>query len=154
MTIKTLFLISLTALLVSCNKADIYSKLDKDFSDNRWGQTDAKTYNFTITDDTKSYDLIFRFSHVYDYQFASVPLDFTITDPSGKKENFTVDLKIKDSSGKELGDCLGDICDLQFKIKEKTRLIKGNYKLTVSNTFPGPYLPNVLGVGLDVATVE
>lgn len=154
MNIKTFLLVCVTTLLISCNKADVYSKLDKDFPHNRWEQTDAKTYEFTITDDTKLYDLIFRFSYVYDYQFSSVPLDFTITHPSGKEEKFSVNLQIKDSSGTELGDCIGDLCDLHHTIKEKAKLAKGNYKLKVSNSFHGPYLPNVFGVGLDVATAK
>lgn len=154
MTIKTLLLLSFTALLVSCNKADIYSKFDEDFAHNRWEQTDVKTYEFTIADDTKSYDLIFRLSYVYDYQFPSIPLDFTITDPSGKEEKFSLNLQIKDSNGKEIGDCIGDLCDLHHTIREKAKLAKGNYKLTVSNSFHGAYLPNIMGVGLDVATAK
>ncbi|HSD14477.1 MAG TPA: hypothetical protein VLB74_07500 [Flavobacterium sp.] len=156
MTFRALLLICATVLFVSCNKADIYSKLDKDFPDNRWTQADGKTYDFTISDDTKSYDLTFRFSHVYDYQFPHVPLEFTITDPSGKQEKLTIDLKIKDDTGKELGECLGDICDLNFKIKENVKLAKGNHKvkIAVSNSFTYPYLPNVLGIGLNVATAK
>jgi gliding motility-associated lipoprotein GldH len=114
----------------------------------------VKNYEFNIEDDTKAYDVTFEFSHVYDYQFDSVPIIFSIENPEGIKENFTIDLAIKDAVGKQLAECSGDICDLDFKIKEKAKLIKGKYKVTVANGFKGPYLPNVIGIGLKVTSIE
>jgi gliding motility-associated lipoprotein GldH len=144
-----IFLVTLT-LLFSCNETKIFSKFDGDFPNNRWEKTNQKAYSFSINDEAKLYDIVFRFSHVYDYQFASVPITIQITDPTGKKEKLEIDLKIKDDSGKQLAECAGDICDLKFKIKEAVKLSKGNYTIAISHTFNGPYLPNVLGIGLNV----
>nr|WP_294938477.1 hypothetical protein [uncultured Flavobacterium sp.] len=154
MKAKALVLFSLLLLTAACEKGGFYSKFDGDFDSNRWVQSDTKSHEFTITDDAKPYDLVLRFSHVYDYQFASVPMVIQITAPSGEVENAVIDLKIKDSSGKELGDCSGDICDLEFKIKDRTKLEKGKYKVILAHSFNGPYLPNVIGVGLDVRVSE
>lgn len=154
MKAKTLLFFSFIGLLFSCNNASVYSKFDDDFIDQRWEKGKEKAYDFSIADETKSYDIVFKFSHVYDYQFASVPIIITITDPSGKEEKETIDLKIKDDSGKQLADCVGDVCDLSFKIKENMKLTKGNYKITISHDFNGPYLPNVIGVGLTISAVE
>lgn len=137
-------------ILVSCNKKAVFDQFDTDFESNRWLEKDSKTYDFTIDDDSKLYNITLAFSHVYDYQFSSVPLNIKIVNPSGKEEPMTIDLQIKDASGKQLADCSGDVCDLFFKIKEKTKLQKGNYKVIVSHSFSGPYLPNVIGVGLKV----
>lgn len=141
-------------LLISCNKKTVFDQFDTDFESNRWLEKEIKTYDFTIDDDSKLYNITFAFSHVYDYQFSSVPLNIKIVDPSGKEEPMTIDLQIKDASGKQLADCSGDVCDLFFKIKEKTKLQKGNYKAIVSHSFSGPYLPNVIGVGLKVEEVK
>lgn len=149
MKAKALALFSLF-LTTACEKVGVYSKFDDNFESNRWVQSDVKTHEFTISDDAKSYDLVLRFSHVYDYQFASVPMVVKITDPSGKDDTSTIDLKIKDDTGKQLADCSGDVCDLEYKIKENVKLEKGTYKVTLSHSFQGPYLPNVLGVGLAV----
>lgn len=140
--------------LLSCNSSSVYSKFDSLSESNQWKQADVKTYEFTIDDEAQLYDIVFRFSHVYDFQFASIPIDFTIKNPSGEKENFTIVLKIKDATGKELGDCSGDICDLSESIKNKTKLQKGKYIVTIKNTFKGIYLPNVIGLGLDVDKVK
>ncbi|MEO8516804.1 MAG: hypothetical protein ABI426_08670 [Flavobacterium sp.] len=150
MKAKTLLLFSFIFLLFSCNDATVYSKIDDDFANNRWQKTDAKTYEFAITDVAPLYNVVLKFSHVYDFQFPQVPIKVQIKDPSGKEENFTFNLKIKDDAGKELGDCAGDICDLKFKMKDKIKLTKGSYIITISNAFDKPYLPNVLAVGLNV----
>ncbi len=141
-------------LLISCNQSDLFNKTYTDFESNRWLEQDVKTFEFTIDDESKSYQLKLLFSHVYDYQFKSVPIQVAITDPSGKEEKQTIDLQIKDDTGKQLADCSGDICDLFYVIKEKAPLQKGQYKVVLSHSFDGPYLPNVLGVGLTVAEVK
>jgi gliding motility-associated lipoprotein GldH len=138
----------------SCNKSAIYNKFDDGFEENRWQKTDVKTYAFSIDDESKLYDLTLRFGHVYDYQFDSVPINVSITNPTGQVEKLLINLKIKDENGKQLADCSGDVCDLNYKIKEKTKLTKGNYAVAISQSFNGAYLPNVLGVGLKVEEVK
>ncbi|MBL7887775.1 MAG: hypothetical protein JNJ52_13590 [Flavobacterium sp.] len=150
----TLLLFGCFFLLISCNQSDLYHKIYTDFDTNRWLEKDTKTFEFTIDDTTKSYNINFIFSHVYDYQFKSVPIQIAITDPSGKDEKQSIDLQIKDDSGKQLADCSGDVCDLFYHLKGKTPLQKGNYKVVISHSFEGPYLPNVLGVGLSVSEVK
>lgn len=154
MRTRTLLSTLLFLVLISCAKSGIYSKFDHLNENNRWEQSDAKTYEFTVDDDTILYDIKFHFSHVYDYQFPSVPIDFNIESPNGKKENIHLDLPIKNEKGEQLAECSGDICDLIYPLKSKTKLQKGNYKITVSNSFKGPYLPNVIGIGLEVDFIK
>jgi len=154
MKTKILFLLTAFLVLTSCSKHQ-FSQFDTFGEENRWLQTDVKTFEFEILDESQLYDIVFRFSHVYDYQFPKIPLSFSIENPKGEKENFSIDLALKDKNGKELGDCAGDICDLDFPLKNKTKLIKGKYKITVLNTFKGaPYLPNVIGIGLNVDSIK
>ncbi|WP_394758340.1 hypothetical protein [Flavobacterium sp.] len=149
-----ILLFGLCITLFSCDKKSVYSKFYDLPENHQWQKTDEQVFEFTIEDDSKLYDIIFKFGHVYDYQFDNIPINFVIENPSGEKEKTTIDLMIKDSSGKEIADCGGDICDLKLKIKEKTKLSKGNYKVTFSHSFKGPYLPNVLGIGLNVEIVN
>lgn len=136
--------------LFSCKKESVYDKMDKNFKLNRWEKSEIKTYEFSIDDESQLYDISLKFAHVYDYQFASIPIKIAIENPSGTVENLIFDLKIKDANGKELADCGVDICDLKQTIKEKAKLEKGNYKVSISHDFKGPYLPNILGIGLKV----
>jgi gliding motility-associated lipoprotein GldH len=140
----------LSFLFVSCNKSEVYNKFDDGFTENRWQKNDVRTYEFTIDDTTKLYNITFRFSHVYDYQFNSVPIHFTIVNPQGEEQKKRIDLQIKDAAGKELAECSVDFCDLNYMLQQKVQLQKGTYKIIVSHSFEGPYLPNILGIGLKV----
>jgi gliding motility-associated lipoprotein GldH len=154
MKTKTSLLLLSFFTFLSCNLASVYSKFDALPEDRRWFPNATMNYEFNIEDANLQYDITLKFSHVYDYQFATVPIDFTIESPDGKKENISIDLTINDNSGKALADCSGDICDLEYGLKSNTKLQKGNYKITISTSTKLPYLPNVIGVGLEVKKVK
>ena len=136
-------------LLISCNKNQVYHQFDKNFEANRWKGTDIKTYEFTISEE-KKHDVIIEFSHVYDYDMASIPLVIKTKTPDGNVTTENLDLLIKDKAGKQIAECSGDICDLSYTYKASQTLVKGNYTITISNTFAFGFLPNVIGVGLTV----
>ena len=147
---KFIFPIFAFLLLISCSEKTDYKKFIKLPDDHRWLKSDSKIFEFTIDDDTKLYDVTFEFSHIYDYQFASVPIKIDVKNPSGEEEFHNIDFNIKDSKGKPLADCGGDICDMSMNVIEKTKLQKGKYQIKVGHDFNGPYLPNVIGVGIKV----
>jgi gliding motility-associated lipoprotein GldH len=150
MKLKFIFPIFAFLLLISCSEKTDYKKFIKLPEDHRWLKSDSKIFEFTIDDDTKLYDVTFEFSHIYDYQFASVPIKIDVKNPSGEEEFHNIDFNIKDSKGKPLADCGGDICDMSMNVIEKTKLLKGKYQIKVSHDFNRPYLPNVIGVGIKV----
>lgn len=148
---KFIFPIFAIFLLFSCSEKTDYKKFIKLPEDHRWLKSDSKIFEFTIDDDTKLYDVTFEFSHIYDYQFASVPIKIDVKNPSGEEEFHNIDFNIKDSKGKPLADCGGDICDMSMNVIEKTKLLKGKYQIKVGHDFDGPYLQNVIGVGIKVS---
>jgi gliding motility-associated lipoprotein GldH len=150
---RFLFVFFIFSLLISCSDTH-FRRFDNSPEDQRWQASDKKVYEFNIENDTQFYTIVFQFSHIYGYQFATIPLNVSIESPDGKTEELSIDLKIADESGKQLADCSGDVCDLYYKIKEREKLQKGKYKITISHTFKGPYLPNVIGVGLAVENVK
>lgn len=154
MKAKSLLILSLFTLLISCSKQNQFSEFDTFGEENRWQKADAKSYDFTIDDDSKLYNIVFRFSHVYGYQFTEIPLNIIIENPEGKSEELKINIPILNDSGKDLGECAGDVCDLKYPIIEKTKLQKGKYKITISHSFEGPYLPNVIGIGLNVENTK
>lgn len=153
MKTKLLCFFFFVLLLVSCDKNSVYSKLDRNFENNRWQSDEVKTFEFTIEDDSKTYNLELQFSHIYDYQYEKVPLNITLTGPDGTVAPIPFELIIKDASGKQLADCTGDMCDLIVPLQQNVKLAKGTYQLTVSQAFKKPYLPNVLALGLNVKIV-
>ena len=146
---KTNFvLIALTFVFLSCNKNKIYDDFDSSFDNNRWDATDVRVFEFENTQSEDVCDLKLHFGHISGFQFKEVPLEVEITSPDGKSEVLQVTMKLIDESGKDIGDCTGDICDVFQTIKTFQNLEKGKYKVLVKSKFTGPYLPNVLGVGI------
>lgn len=148
-----LFLFFIFSILISCSD-NHFRRFDILPENQRWQASDKKIYEFDIEDENQLYNIVFQFSHVYGYQFASIPLMVYIESPDGKTEELKIDVPIKDDSGKDLAECAGDVCDLKYRIKEKTKLQKGIHKVTISHSFEGPYLPNVIGIGLNVENVK
>lgn len=145
-----LILITLVFALTSCNKNKLYDEFNRDFSDNRWEASDVKSFEFENKQSEGVCKLKLHLGHVRGFQFKEVPLEVEITAPDGKSEVLPFTMKFTDESGKDIGDCTGDICDVFQTIKTFEKLEKGTYKVAVKSKFAGPYLPNVLGVGIVV----
>lgn len=135
--------------LISCNKNEVYHQFDKNFGQNRWLVSDTKIYEFTIEEEN-SYDIIIEFSHIYNYDMASVPLEIKMKKPDGNETTENLDLPIKDNSGKHLAECGGDICDLNYTYKSNQKLAIGDYSISIANKSKYGFLSNVLGIGLTV----
>lgn len=146
---KTLLLLLMLTVL-SCQKTVVFKDVKKDFADNQWAATDIKKFEFKLKKDIELGDIKLLFSHVHDPQYSTVPVSVSIENPSGEKENFFMNLQLKDADGNDLSECSGDICDLYTNIKEGVKLQKGTYKVTVENKFAYAYLANVLAIGLSV----
>ncbi|MBD3582098.1 gliding motility lipoprotein GldH family protein [Flavobacterium selenitireducens] len=146
---KRLALALLAILATSCTSEAVFSKTDTAFAANRWQKSDIKTYEFEIDQAATPYEMQVFFSHVYGYQFEKVPLIAEVTYPDGQLSSLKFDLIVKDASG-ELGDCVGDYCDMTQKIELARPLDKGKHKVRLMHDFNGEYLPNVLALGLRV----
>ncbi|WP_445718962.1 hypothetical protein [Flavobacterium sp.] len=142
------FLFALVFVLTSCNKNIVYDEFNRDFTDNRWESKDVKFFEFENKQSEGACELKLHFGHISRFQFKEVPLEAEITTPDGKTEKITVVLNLVDDSGEDIGDCTGDICDVFQTIKIFDKLEQGKYTITIKNKFEGPYLPNVLGLGI------
>lgn len=146
---KTIFLplLFLTLILGSCRGDAIYRDIRNEFPGNQWQKDKPLEFPLQI-DKTGIYGFEVFFSHVHGYQFPQVILKMEIHYPDTHVEVEHITLDIKKPDGSEAGDCAGDYCDLWHQIRPARALQKGHYNIKLSHEFPGPYLPNVLGVGL------
>lgn len=143
------FLLILAFLTASCNKDVLYSEMHRDLTDNRWIEGNGETFEFNVEEDTQA-SIIVKFSHVYEPQYDKVPITVHVKKPDGQEEVLNAEMVLKDATGKDISDCLGDICDLDYVVSENYSFTKGVYTITITNRIDGIYLPNVLGVGLKI----
>lgn len=146
---KKLILLLVFIPFLACSDA-VVSDSTKNFEDNRWMQDDVKSFSLDLGEDVTSGNLILNFSHIFDPGYNNVPLAIAITNPDGTTDSFMANLELRTKSGKDLGSCTGDICDLKQVIKKGVAIKSGTYKITVQHGFSGPYLPNVLMVGVAI----
>ena len=148
---KIISTLLLSLLFINCKDENVIYQEFQEFSEaHQWQKNENKTFEIEISKEA-NYDLNFKISHVYGFQFDNLPLTCIIEDSNGNKETIPFKLGMKDASGKDLGDCTGDICDLDFLVKSNINLKQGKYKVIFSHSFKFPYIPNIIGVGCSIS---
>lgn len=136
---------------VMCIQCTDKQSTQLNFPKNRWYQTKVLSLDFTPTSLERSHVIQLNLSYVHGFQFSEIPLEIYITSPLHQVEKILVILNLFDDNNEELGDCVGDYCDLKFIIKDNYQFKEsGNYKIQVLNTFNYEYLPNVLSASVQV----
>ena len=146
---RKLFLILLFGItLISCEKKYIYREFENEISAQRWTENDIKKHEFEILEEDKYYKVFIEISHVRGTEMDEFPVSFEVKKPDGTIEKGDVMVNFKNT------DCLGDVCDVKFLVKEKVKLKKGKYKVQFSPKSKFGFVPNIIGVGLSVERAE
>jgi len=137
--------------LIVCVQCTNKHTAQLDFPKNRWYQSDVLSLDFNNTSSNKLHSIQFNISYIHGFQFPEIPLEVYITSPLHQIEKNPFSLQLLDENGTELGDCVGDYCDLKsIIIKDYNFTEQGIYKIKVLHTFEHNYLPNVLSVAVQV----
>lgn len=145
---KTVILFLVLVLILSCNKKQVYKKFENNLEAARWNEKEVKNHTFQILDDTNNYDIIIDISHVLGTELNEFPVHFELIYPNGTVDNGEILVNFKNS------DCLGDICDASFLLKENSTLSKGQYRVKLYPKSEFGFVPNIIGVGLRVEKKE
>lgn len=133
---------------LSCDKKQVYRDFENEIEAQRWTENDVKTHEFEILEADRHYNIFIEISHVLGTEMDEFPLNFEVTKPDGSSEKAEVLINFKNS------DCMGDVCDVKFLVKEKVKLKKGKYKVQFSPISKYGFVPNIIGVGLTVEIKE
>lgn len=145
---KTLVVLLLLFVTFSCNKKQVYKNFENGMESQRWNENDIKTHDFEILEDGITYSFFIEVSHVLGTEMDEFPVVIEIKNPDGTLEKREVVVNFKNS------ECLGDICDVKFLVKEKIQLMKGDYSVRFYPKSKYGFVPNILGVGLTVEIQE
>lgn len=135
-------------IILSCDKKQVYRNFENEIEAQRWAEKDVKTHTFEILKDDKNYNVFIEISHVRDSEMNEFPINFEVTKPDGSTEKGEVLVNFKNT------ECLGDVCDVKFLVKEKLKLKKGKYTVKFSPKSKFGFVPNIIGVGLSVEIKE
>lgn len=142
-------------LLYSCNTSDteVLMKNNYDIADAKWFVKDAPSFTFEVTDYTKAYDMYYNVRNNRTYPYYNLYVTHYLTDEKGKMIHQKLDelLLFDPTTGKQLGDGLGDIFDhrvLGFKGFKFPH--KGKYKMQVRQYMRQDPIPDIISIGVSI----
>lgn len=126
---KHLVIFSILLLnLSSCGPNVIFDQ--KESISDPWPYDDNKKFDFEITDNTKTYDLILILTHSDVFSYENIYLNATTIFPDGSKTTNPVSLQLADKNGGWIGDCTGDNCSIPIEMSSAS-YFKSNGKYSI-----------------------
>lgn len=138
----------------ACNPNRIYEEYNKDFSTLQWEKSKKLEFTPEIKGTQENYKLCLAFRHVYGFQFRDMSVRVMQTTPSGKGTSKEYTFQVMTTDGGYIGECLGDICDLESVIENNVKFTEtGKYIYTIEHIMPMDVLPNVMEIGLIIEKI-
>lgn len=134
-------------IVLSCNKNQIYHSFENLPEDKRWLRSSIQKHEFTIEEEA-NYSVYLNISNVFGTEMKTFPIELEITKPNGSIEKATIAVDLS------VADCVGDICDVKFPIRENLKLEKGVYTIQFIPKSTYGFVPNIIGVGLTVEKAQ
>ncbi len=145
---KLIFLCLSTVFLISCTKDTVFKDFHE-FDKHSWHKTEAVTFEATLNDVSKPFDIDISIRHLSVYPFADVVVAMTIETPAGERRVMEHDLIIRNTDGSFKGDGLGDIYDIDLPVFKGLQLTNtGLYRFTIESRMPVVEMPGISGIGL------
>lgn len=138
----------------SCDENRVFEE-NIDFLNAEWTYENEITFQVSLTDQTPKNAFI-NFRHSYFFSKRNVILDLSVKNPKGEINKKSINIPLSEPNGMWYGDCSGDICTIQFPIKEYANhsfIDTGLYEFTISQDMRINPLPNVMAVGLRIENV-
>ena len=128
--------ILIVAIFISCNKTtheEYYS-----FSETGWGADSIVTFQYFISDTTKTYDMSLKIRHTIDYEFQNLFI-FLET-----QTNDTIEVFLANKRGEWLGNGVSDIREFEYVFATEKQFLKsGIHKLKVEQAMRYGHLERI-----------
>ena len=100
-------------------------------------------------DTQNAFDIVLVIRHLPEFKIKELPVNVTIYLPSGEMRTAEHILNFTDKDGNSLSECLGDLCDITFPLREDFIFPEaGTVRIEIENKWPRLELPGILEVGL------
>ncbi|MEZ5083759.1 MAG: gliding motility lipoprotein GldH [Bacteroidales bacterium] len=121
------------------------------FENLSWNRFNILTFEVPIDDLQTGYNIYLNIRHIPEFTLANLHINFTYTMPSGDMRSTDKELRFFDNDGINKSNCLGDLCDIEFLLRNDLRMQEpGKLKVEIENKFSKLELPGIMEVGLIV----
>lgn len=146
-----LLLIVLTGLsfcMFSCRNDKIFEQYQK-MEKQSWNRFNILKFEIPVNDTQSSVDIMLAIRHLPEFQVTELPINITIYLPTGEMRSAEEVLNFTEKSGESRSECLGDLCDITFILREDFTFSEpGKVRIEIENKWPKVELPGILEVGL------
>lgn len=144
-------------LLFGCDSNRVFERYEE-FKDKAWKIQEPAEFEFTISDVSKKYNVLYNVRNSLDYPYARLFIEYTLTDSTGAElskkllSNYLFDQK----TGRPLGRSgLGDVYDHQFLLLQNQSFPNaGVYHMRLEQFNRLDTLTGILAIGVRVETAE
>ncbi len=154
-TFITLISLLLVALSFSaCNSNRLYKHFVK-VPNYVWEKGQKFNYKVKITEAPQKVDVILAVRVIDAFPVNDIKIKVTRISPSNKKTSDTFTMLIKDSKGKNMGEGMSDLWDIELPIAQNTTFKeKGTFEYELEQITSVDKLLGVVDVGLIIDRVE
>ena len=147
------FGVSLLALLLNLTACGPEVVYERDVPlPGAWTYADSVVFAYDIPDTSRAYDLQLSLKHTDAFATQNLYARFVTVYPDGRRQSEPVSLELADQTGRWLGDCRGEDCELRIPLQDSTRFpLPGEYELVVHQYMRTEALTGVDGVGLRIS---
>jgi gliding motility-associated lipoprotein GldH len=144
----------LITLLAACTGSSDFKEI-RDFKNYEWPILKKESFEFTIADTSKTYQINYLIRTSVSYPFYNLYLNQTLSDFTGKTIVSSMDeiILFDEKTGKPFGDGLGDIYDNRVqapKLSNYKFKKPGKYKWAISHNMRPDPLTGILSIGAEV----
>ncbi len=145
-------IIACAFLLYSCDKSKVYEKYIS-IPDANWSENSPVKFEVDIQDTIHPCNILVSIRNSESYPFRNLFLEFKSEYPNELSSTDTLEFYLISPNGKPLGNCTGDLCDIQYEVA-KNQIFKqvGLHTFTIKQimrTADGN-LPLIVDVGLRI----
>lgn len=140
------------ALLAGCDNSRVFED-NKDFSKRAWTVSDTVVFEFTITEPSGRYNVLYNIRNSIDYPYSRIFVNYTLEDSTHRvlatrlAGNYLFDAKTGEPQG---NSGLGDIYDHRFPLLENHEFSAGKYFVKLQQYMRTDTLHGVLAAGIRV----
>lgn len=134
--------------LFSCDRYKVYDHVIK-IPRSGWNADQPVTFDLTVSDTAKKYDLLIHFRNSKSYEFNNVWFFIETVAPNGNMLRDTFEIRLADNSGRWMGKGIGDVNQMHVPYKSNfTFQGRGIYHVKIQQAMREETLENVLDIGL------
>ena len=137
-------------IVTSCVRGKIYEQYIK-MEKLSWNRFNVLKFDVDIKDISTGYDFVVAIRHLPEVPYQKIPVNFSFDTPSGESRSLDYDIMLKDKEGNNLGNCMGDLCDVYTTVKEDYLFTEpGICHVELHNIMVKLETPGIIEVGLIV----